>query len=237
MPPIMPTPKKQPLKKKEAASPSSRPRRLTVDDLARFNAEADRRLNEHIRESKAEREAADRRLNEHIRESKAERESADRRVDKVLKRMGEDHEKNEGYRRNAARALEDAFAASLPKAARESLNIKINPRDIRVRARGDGDNQSREFDFIAPNGDLVLTGEVKARLTRKDVGDFCDALREDFRESFPEYAAFPVYGIVAGGAIDPDAAALARKRGLYIMRMEGAALHPETAKNYRPRKY
>ena len=220
---------------------------------------ADRRMEEHIRKADADRKAADRRadvrgrrmeelsrradrrMEEHIRKADADRKAADRRMDAFVrqaeadrKRMGEDHQKSEGHRRNLSRALEDAFAASLPRAMR-AHRIVIRPRDIRMRVRKS--RQSRELDFVAPNGKLVLIGEVKTRLTRSDVAEFSDLLQSEFRELFPEYAGLPVYGVVAGAGIDADAAALARKRGFYILRMEGAELHPDTGEKYRAKKY
>ena len=228
--------------KKKAAA---RPRELTLSEqirqLAKSSAAADRRMDEYVRKGDADRKAADLWMREHIRKTDAAREAADRRMDEFVrqaeadrKRMGEDHKKSEGHRRNLSRALEDTFAASLPRAMR-AHRIVIRPKDIRMRVRKS--RQSRELDFVAPNGKLVLIGEVKTRLTRSDVAEFSDLLQSEFRELFPEYARLPVYGVVAGAGIDADAAALARKRGFYILRMEGAELHPDTGEKYRAKKY
>ena len=212
-----------------------------MDEFARQAAADRKRMAEADRKADADRKAADLWMREHIRKADAAREAADRRMDAFVrqaeadrKRMGEDHKKSEGHRRNLSRALEDTFAASLPRAMR-AHRIVIRPRDIRMRVRKG--RQSRELDFVAPNGKLVLIGEVKTRLTRSDVAEFSDMLQSEFRELFPEYAGLPVYGVVAGAGIDADAAALARKRGFYILRMEGAELHPDTGEKYRAKKY
>ena len=205
--------------------------------MEELNRRADRRMDAFVRQAEADRK----RMGEADRQVEADREAADRRMDEFVrqaeadrKRMGEDHKKSEGHRRNLSRALEDTFAASLPRAMR-AHRIVIRPRDIRMRVRKG--RQSRELDFVAPNGKLVLIGEVKTRLTRSDVAEFSDMLQSEFRELFPEYAGLPVYGVVAGAGIDADAAALARKRGFYILRMEGAELHPDTGEKYRAKKY
>ena len=205
-------------------------------------AEADRkRMAAADRKAASDRKAADRRSDVMGRRMEELNRRADRRMDAFVrqaeadrKRMGEDHKKSEGHRRNLSRALEDTFAASLPRAMR-AHRIVIRPKDIRMRVRKG--RQSRELDFVAPNGKLVLIGEVKTRLTRSDVAEFSDMLQSEFRELFPEYAGLPVYGVVAGAGIDADAAALARKRGFYILRMEGAELHPDTGEKYRAKKY
>ena len=205
-------------------------------------AEADRkRMAAADRKAASDRKAADRRSDVMGRRMEELNRRADRRMDAFVrqaeadrKRMGEDHKKSEGHRRNLSRALEDTFAASLPRAMR-AHRIVIRPKEIRMRVRKG--RQSRELDFVAPNGKLVLIGEVKTRLTRSDVAEFSDMLQSEFRELFPEYAGLPVYGVVAGAGIDADAAALARKRGFYILRMEGAELHPDTGEKYRAKKY
>ena len=169
-------------------------------------------------------------------EAAARRSEADlARLVRMDKAIAEERKMGENRGRRLSRALEDAFAASLPRVMKTAHKIIIKPEDIRMRARKN--NRSAEFDFVAPNGELVLAGEVKTRLTLKDVKAFVGALTHDFREVFPEYANLPVYGVVAGGEIDADAADWARKRGFYILRLEGAEVHPETARGYRATAY
>ena len=158
---------------------------------------------------------------------------ADRdRLSRLENALAEDRKKTESHRRHISRAMEDAFAASLPRAMKAAHGIIVKPKDIRLRARKN--NRSREFDFVAPNGGLVLAGEVKTRLTLANVKDFSEALMADFRELFPEYAGLPVYGVVAGAVIDEDATRHARKRGFIILRLEGAEVHPATGEGFVP---
>ena len=210
-------------------------RALSLDErlerLAKSGEDTDRQIAEMRRKS----EAADRRVDKEIKEMRRKSEAADRRVDKILNRMSEDHKKNEGHRRNLSRVMEDSFAASLPRVMQDAHRIIIKHDDIRMRVRKS--NHTREYDFIAPNGNLVLVGEVKTRLTRADVLDFLGSISCDFRTLFPEYKGMPVYGVVAGVGIDKDAASLACKQGFYILRMEGSELHPDTKDNYTATEY
>ena len=167
-----------------------------------------------------------------------DRSLADRdRLARLEEKVVVDHKNNQGHRGKLSRALEDAFAASLPRAMKTAHGIVIRPKDIRLRVREN--LNSREFDFIAPNGELVLAGEVKTHLTLDDVVRFSEALQADFRRMFPEYAGLPVHGVVAGGVIEDDAARHAYKRGFIILRLEGAEVHPATAADadYRPKAY
>ena len=181
----------------------------------------------------------DERLDRLVEQAEADRDSmAEFKVgaEALLKAVNEDRKENKGHRDNLARALEDEFAASLPRAMKAAHGIVIKPEDVRMRVRKD--NQSPEFDFIAPNGELVLAGEVKTHLTLKDVDAFFGRLDCDFREMFPEYADLPVHGVVAGAVIDEPAALRARKRGFVILRLEGAEVHPATVGGkFQPRKY
>ena len=181
----------------------------------------------------------DERLDRLVEQAEADRDSmAEFKVgaEALLKAVNEDRKENKGHRDNLARALEDEFAASLPRAMKAAHGIVIKPEDVRMRVRKD--NQSPEFDFIAPNGELVLAGEVKTHLTLKDVDAFFGRLDCDFREMFPEYAGLPVHGVVAGAVIDEPAALRARKRGFVILRLEGAEVHPATVGGkFQPRKY
>ena len=204
-------------------------------EMRRKSEAAERESKRQIAEIQRESKAADQRVDKEIKEMRRKSEAAERRMDRMLDRMSEDHKKNEGHRRNLSRVMEDSFAASLPRVMEDAHRIIIRHDDIRMRVRKS--NHTREYDFIAPNGNLVLVGEVKTRLTRADVLDFLGSISCDFRTLFPEYKGMPVYGVVAGVGIDKDAANLACKQGFYILRMEGSELHPDTKDNYTATEY
>ena len=204
---------------KKSAPAESASDRVTPEELTRNIDRLTRNIDRLTRRS----EATTRNVDKLIRDNAASRRDIDR-----LTRA------SEGHRRNLSRALENAFAASLPRAM-QALGISIRHQDIRLRVRKS--NHSPEFDFIAPNGELVLAGEVKTRLTRDDVVKLYDAISVEFRGMFPEYAGLPVYGVVCGGLIDDDAVHAARKRGFIVLRMEGAAIHPATGEEHTPKAY
>ena len=199
-----------PLKPKK--KPAVRPRKLSLDE----------RLDRLARQAEADRDRAE-----------ADRDRLARLEEKVVV----DHKNNEGHRSRLSRALEDAFAASLPRAMK-ARGIVIKPEDVRVRVRKRKDGMEQEYDFIAPNGELVLAGEVKTHLTLRDVENLTGRLLGGFRQMFPEYAGLSVHGVVAGGEIDGNASRLACKMGFVILRLEGAEVHPVTAgADYRLKAY
>ena len=171
------------------------------------------------------------------REASVRKVEADRdRLARLEEKVVVDHKNNQGHRTRLSRALEDAFAASLPRAMK-ARGIVIKPEDVRVRVRKRKDGMEQEYDFIAPNGELVLAGEVKTHLTLGDVEKLTGRLVR-FRLMFPEYAGLPVHGVVAGGEIDENASRLACDSGFVILRLEGAEVHPVTAgADYRLKAY
>ena len=137
----------------------------------------------------------------------------------------------QGLRNSLSRGMEDSFAVSL-KPLMAGYGVPLDSVIVRVR----NDNRGPEFDIIGLNGTTAVVGEVKIQMKRKDVSAFSDDLR-DFRDHFPEHARPTVYGVVAGMTIDDDAAALARKRGFFVLRLDGAVVCPETGGDFRPRAY
>ena len=164
----------------------------------------------------------------------------------LLEAVNKDRRNNEGHRRNLSQALEDEFVASLPRVMKEAHGIVIQPEDILTDEESHsgkgGVGTEGEVDFIAPNGELVLAGEVKNRLRKRDVEYLALKLRggrdSEFRRMFPQYAGLPVHGVVAGALIDPKAKARALMLGFIVMRLDGAGAHPATARGkFRPTAY
>ena len=207
------------------------------------DAEA-RKRNEAYRKETQERDAAYR------KEAQERAAAVDKRIADDLKwiaddrkRIAEEHAKldrkisdevkrAEGFRDSLARAAEDAFAFRLKDILRDNYGLELDEVLRRVRIV----NHGREVDILGLNGSVAVVGEVKIRLERGDVHKFADQLR-DFREDFPDHARETVYGVVAGETVDDDAAALARKRGFFVLRMDEGIVCPETPDGFRPRAY
>ena len=156
------------------------------------------------------------------------------RLERLEESLAKDRVNNENHRDNAARALEQEFAASLPRVMRREHNIRIHPRDVKLRVRKG--RKRVEYDIVAPNGEVVLVCEVKSRLTFGDVLKMVGALRA-FRRDYPEYAGLKLHGVVAGNIVEEDALAQAVEEGFFVLRMDGAEIHPATKKGYKPAEY
>jgi RecB family endonuclease NucS len=77
-----------------------------------------------------------------------------------------------------------------------------------------------EIDIFAVNGDVAVAIEVKSRLSYQDVEYFLRCL-ERFKQSFPHYAAYDIYGAVAGIEIDEGVDRFAYQRGLFVIKQTG----------------
>ncbi len=70
------------------------------------------------------------------------------------------------------------------------------------------------------NGDVAVAIEVKSRLSRQDVADFLARLGK-FRQAFPHYADYAIYGAVAGIEIDEGVDRYAYQQGLFVIKQTG----------------
>jgi hypothetical protein len=190
---------------------------ITLDDIyALFQtsqAEADRRFAE------ADRRAA---------ESKAE---ADRRAVEADRRAAEAARSMEELRRlvdNTTRAVdglttrwgqfvENLVEPSVVRLFRER-GIEVQETSRRVKSQRPG--AEMEIDILAINGDVAVAVEVKSRLSHQDVEYFLDCLRR-FKQSFPHYANYQIYGAVAGIEIDEGVDRFAYQRGLFVIKQTG----------------
>ena len=217
------------------------PRKLTLDErlvrlLKQTEASARRSEADRDRLVRLEKVADKERKASVLRAEKdALRADADRdRLARLENAVDKDRRNNENHRRNSSRALEDAFAVSLPRVMRRAFRIRIKPEDVRVRARKG--RKRREYDFVAPNSKLVLVGEVKTRFTAEDLNQLRLALFR-FRRDFPEYAGLKLHGVVAGGTVEKEALDEALEDGFIVLQMDGAEAHPASGKGFRPTAY
>jgi RecB family endonuclease NucS len=77
-----------------------------------------------------------------------------------------------------------------------------------------------EIDIFAVDGDVAVAVEVKSRLSRQDVDDFLTRL-EQFRQAFPHYTGYQIYGAVAGIEIDEGVDRYAHQQGLFVIKQRG----------------
>ena len=206
----------------------SRTEALVADLVSDFGAHIDARIKkwDAILDRREKLAEADR------KEALKRDEEARKRHAELDKKISDEVKRAEGFRDNLARAAEDAFAFRLKDILRDNYGLQLDEVLRRVQLV----NHGREVDILGLNGAVAVVGEVKIRLQRDDVLKFVGVLGE-FRDDFPDHARETVYGVVAGETVDDDAAALARKRGFFVLRMDEGIVCPETPDGFRPRAY
>ncbi|MBE9160117.1 hypothetical protein IQ265_25310 [Nodosilinea sp. LEGE 06152] len=201
---------------------------ITLDDIyALFRtsqAEADRRFAEADRRAAESKAEADRRAAELDLQMAESRAADERRAAEAARSMAE-------LRRlvdNTTRAVDGLttrwgqFVENLvePAVLRLFQERGIDVQEVTRRMRSQRPRAEMEIDIFAVNGDSAVAVEVKSRLSRQDVEYFLERL-ERFKQSFPHYADYAIYGAVAGIEVDEGVDRFAYQRRLFVIKQTG----------------
>lgn len=176
---------------------------VTLDDIyALFQtsqAEADRRFAEADRRAAESKAEADRSL----AELKRLVDNTTRAVDGLTTRWGQ-------------------FVENLvePAVLRLFQERGIDVQEVTRRMRSQRRGAEMEIDIFAVDGDVAVAVEVKSRLSHQDVEYFLGSLSR-FKQSFPHYADYQIYGAVAAIEIDEGVDRFAYQRGLFVIKQTG----------------
>jgi hypothetical protein len=112
--------------------------------------------------------------------------------------------------------VEDLVVPSLPRIVREMLSQEISDLSVRWK-RWLKDGRTREFDgiFVTTGGQIGLNS-TKSTLRSADVDHFTKEVAA-FREFFPEYANYPVVGILASLTVEESVLNYAERCGLIVL--------------------
>ena len=78
-----------------------------------------------------------------------------------------------------------------------------------------------EYDIIMFNGDSVLIVEIKNKIRNKDINNLKTKQIANFRELFPNYKDFKIYGAVAGFTIKDELVKKANDEGFFVLQKKG----------------
>ena len=85
-----------------------------------------------------------------------------------------------------------------------------------------------EFDVVMHNGASMAIVEVKYKAHLNDV-EQVERQLERYRDIFPEYKDYKLYGGLAGFSVPDDVAASAKEKGLFVLKRKGELLEAEAA--------
>jgi hypothetical protein len=121
-----------------------------------------------------------------------------------------------------------------PAAARIFREHGIDVHYTAMRVKGDDDRGSMEIDILVENGNEIVAIEVKSHLEIRNVKRFLEVLAR-FKEAFPKYKNYKVYGAVAGIKIDEKADEYATQEGLFLIEPAGDSVIIANSQNLQPR--
>jgi hypothetical protein len=176
-------------------------------------------------------------FDQRMAESKAE---ADRRAAEADRRM----ERLEQLAANASREVSrlgdrwGLFVENIvaPAVLRLFQERGIEIRHLYRRAVSDIPGARMEVDILAVNGDVAVVVEVKSRLTKEDVDDFCESLQR-FKQAFPERVNHQIYGAVAAIEFVKDIDRYAYRKGLFVIRQCGDSVELANDGSFQPRAW
>ena len=82
-------------------------------------------------------------------------------------------------------------------------------------------NLKGEYDIIMFNGNSVLIVEIKNKIRNKDINNLKNKQIANFRELFPNYKDFKIYGAVAGFTIKDELVKKANDEGFFVLQKKG----------------
>lgn len=121
-----------------------------------------------------------------------------------------------------------------PAAARIFKEQGIDVHYTAMRVKGDDERGSMEIDILVENGNEIVAIEVKSHLEVRNVKRFLEVLAR-FKEAFPKYQNYKLYGAVAGIKIDEKADEYATQEGLFLIEPAGDSVIISNSRNLQRR--
>ena len=130
--------------------------------------------------------------------------------------------------------VEDLVAPSLPRIVQEMLGQEVADLSVR-RKRRLQDGRTWEFDgIVVTAGGQVGLNSTKSTLHSADVDHFAKEVAA-FREFFPEYASYPVVGILASLSVEESVLNYAEQCGLIVLGIRDELMEIKNRPGFSPK--
>ena len=193
-------------------------------------AEASARFEQELAASKAE---FDREMAASRAEFERSKREFDRRIAKSERIAAQASQSVNGLSSRWGQFVENLVA---PAAVRlfQGQGIEVTMIAQRVRAARQG--RHLEIDILAVNTTVAVVIEVKSRFTQDYLQQFLINLRQ-FKEFFPQYASYQVYGAIAGIEMDSGVDTAAARQGLFVIEQSGDSVTISNEPAFQPRTW
>ena len=112
------------------------------------------------------------------------------------------------------------------------INVRYSSR--RIELEDERGRKIAEFDIFLENDEELVVIEVKTTVKKEDVDYFLEKLMR-FKEWFPRYRRYKVYGAVAGISFEEGVDRYAYRCGLFVLKSEGGLICIANDPKFRPR--
>jgi myosin heavy subunit len=131
--------------------------------------------------------------------------------------------------------VEDLVAPSLSRIVQEVLGQEVVDLSVR-RKRKLKNGRTWEFDAIAvTEGQQIGLNSTKSSLRSADVDHLLTKEIAAFREFFPEYAHYPVVGILASLAVEDSVLNYAERQGLVVLGVGDELMEVKNRPGFEPK--
>lgn len=130
---------------------------------------------------------------------------------------------------NLGDAAEETFYEGLEESKR------LGDYEFETVARNVRDIDGHEYDIVMRNGSTVAVVEVKHKVHPKDVTQLVEKTIPAFKESFPQYKDYDIFGALAGMSFPTEVRESAERRGLYVLTQSGNNIKLSNRKDFEPK--
>ena len=185
----------------------------------------DKKLDEQFRVLREEQAIRDKKLDEQFKKTDEEfNKIAEqfKKTDEKFKQLGLNID---GIARTQGEITEDYFFDILKKDKRvANLQFDEIAKNSYKYVRND---MKGEYDIILFNGDSVMIIEIKNKVRDKDIENLKNKQIRNFRELFPTYKDYKVYGAIAGFTINEELVKKAKNNGFFVLKKKGELMVEE----------
>lgn len=167
-----------------------------------------------------------------VSQAEADRRAAeaDRRLAQLEKVAANTSREVAGLTTRWGQFVENLVEPSMVRLFQER-GIEVQETARRLKSQRPG--AQMEIDILAIDGEKAVAIEVKSRLSRQDVDDFLTRMGR-FKQAFPHFGQFVIYGALAGIEIDGGVDRYAYQRGLFVIKQTGETVAIANDATFRP---
>lgn len=205
----------------------------TLEEVWRLFRETDRLIKEQVEDAidtrrmlREQAQEAERRSQEIERRLQEQRQESERRFQES-ERMFKEQIKNQNAKlgnldRRLGEFVEGFVAPAAVRLFKErNINVHVISRNIEINNPELG--LAMEIDLLVKNGDCCILIEVKSNLSINDVDEHLERMSK-FKQLFPEYTQYKVYGAVTGMVIPQNVGRYAYRKGFFVIGLTGDAV-------------